>query len=34
MIDVLIAYRIKFGMERRYQEYLGKVLPVTQAQEP
>ncbi|TDD34656.1 putative quinol monooxygenase [Saccharopolyspora elongata] len=33
VIDALFSYRIKPGMEDRYQAYLDKVLPVTEAQE-
>jgi quinol monooxygenase YgiN len=33
-IDMLFSYRIKPGMEARYQDYLEKVVPVTEAQEP
>jgi len=28
------SYRVKPGMEERFQAYLDKVLPVTEAQEP
>ncbi|MFJ9375047.1 putative quinol monooxygenase [Streptomyces sp. NPDC101455] len=37
MSDVVYAifkYRVKPGMEGRFQDYLDKVLPVTEAQEP
>jgi quinol monooxygenase YgiN len=33
-IDALFNYRIKPGMEDRYQAYLDKVLLVTEAKEP
>jgi quinol monooxygenase YgiN len=33
-INNYFSYRIKPGMEERFQAYLDKVLPVTEAQEP
>lgn len=33
-VDALFGYRIKPGMEDRFQAYLDKVLPVTEAREP
>ncbi|MET7540313.1 hypothetical protein [Streptomyces sp. NPDC005507] len=33
-IENLFHYRVKSGMEERYQAYVNKVLPLTQAQEP
>ncbi|MFF7006448.1 hypothetical protein ACFY9Y_08060 [Streptomyces fimicarius] len=33
-VENLFRYRIKSGMEDRYQAYVDKVLPVTQSQEP
>ena len=32
--DTIFRYRIKPGQEERFQSYLDKVLPVTEAQEP
>jgi quinol monooxygenase YgiN len=33
-VDTLFVYRIKPGMEERFQQYQDKVLPVTRAREP
>ncbi|WP_405814443.1 antibiotic biosynthesis monooxygenase [Streptomyces sp. NBC_01390] len=34
VVYALFHYRVKPGMEDRFQDYLAKVLPVTEAQEP
>ncbi|MFE3060477.1 putative quinol monooxygenase [Nocardia sp. NPDC059239] len=34
MIDALFSYNVKPGMEDRYQAYLDKVFPITEAEEP
>ncbi|QSE90771.1 antibiotic biosynthesis monooxygenase [Rhodococcus pseudokoreensis] len=34
MIDALFSYRVRPGMEDRYQAYLDKVFPITEAEEP
>jgi quinol monooxygenase YgiN len=33
-VDMFFRYTVKAGQQERYQAYLDKVLPVTEAQEP